>query len=108
MVGSILSRPDICQADVCLPQPSRNLRARPGPMREIVMAHRDKWCRIVLNLVTQAGADGTSSGKSEPQQILHEILAQQFLANVAACLNDSDQFNRARGTVARILNSASG
>jgi AcrR family transcriptional regulator len=79
-------------------------RARPGVLRDAVVAHRGRWKARLLDAAREAEADGSLAPDADIDKIVYEILALENAAN-GPC-TDRDDFNLARETTRDILRRA--
>ena len=79
-------------------------RARPGVLRDAVVAHRASWRARLLDAAREAQADGSLARDVDIEKIVYEILALENAAN-GPC-TDRDDFNLARETTHDILKRA--
>ncbi len=77
---------------------SSEYRTRPGAIRDRVAAHRSSARQRLLGLVAAAGEAGEIGQDTDAEQLVFELLAYQAMANVAALMDDEDQFALARRT----------
>jgi AcrR family transcriptional regulator len=79
-------------------------RARPGVLRDAVVAHRGRWKGRLLEAASEAQADGSLARDADIDKIVYEILALETAAN-GPC-HDRTDFNLARETTRDILKRA--
>jgi AcrR family transcriptional regulator len=75
---------------------SYEYRTRPGPIRDRVEHYRKAARRRLIDLVQQAQAAGEIGASADAGQVALELTAFQSLANVAALMDDTGQFELAR------------
>jgi AcrR family transcriptional regulator len=79
-------------------------RARPGVLRDAVVAHRAHWRARLLDAAREAQADGSLARDADVDKIVYEILALENAAN-GPCIDRAD-FDLARETTRDILKRA--
>jgi AcrR family transcriptional regulator len=75
---------------------SYEYRTRPGPVRDRVEHYRREARRRLIDLLQQAKAAGEIHASTGVEQVALELTAFQALANVAALMDDTGQFELAR------------
>ena len=75
---------------------SYEYRTRPGPVRDRVEHYRKEARRRLIDLLQQAKAAREINSSADAEQVALELTAFQALANVAALMDDSGQFELAR------------
>ncbi|MGO4683531.1 TetR/AcrR family transcriptional regulator [Hyphomicrobium sp. 2TAF46] len=74
---------------------SNEYRARPGRIRDRINAHRAATRERFRNLIREAVEVGELRPEVDVDQLVFELVACQAAANVAALMNDRDEFIRA-------------
>jgi AcrR family transcriptional regulator len=77
---------------------SSEYRARPGRIRDRVMEHRVATRDLYRKLMTEAKLAGELRADVDVDQMVFDLVASEAVANVAALLEDSREFERARST----------
>lgn len=77
---------------------SSEFRARPGRIRDRIIEHRvatrDRYRRLIL----EAKAAGELTHDLDADQLVFDLVANEAVANMAALLDDDEEFHRARAT----------
>lgn len=71
------------------------LRARPGPLLDALLAEREKWTAALSAAARDAAKSGELAGNIDPDQLVFELLAFQSLANNLRSLGDIKGFQTA-------------
>jgi AcrR family transcriptional regulator len=77
---------------------SNEFRARPGRIRERIMEHRVATRDRYRKLITEAKMAGELRADLDVEQLVFDLVANEAVANVAALLEDTQEFDRARST----------
>ena len=74
---------------------SNEFRARPGRIRERIMEHRVATRDRYRKLITEAKMAGELRADLDVEQLVFDLVANEAVANVAALLEDTQEFDRA-------------
>lgn len=77
---------------------SNEYRARPGRIRDRIIEHRVATRDRYRKLIVEARATGELKNDLDADQLVFDLVANEAVANVAALLDDQDEFGRARET----------
>ncbi|MBV9878815.1 MAG: TetR/AcrR family transcriptional regulator [Verrucomicrobia bacterium] len=77
---------------------SSEYRARPGRIHDRVVEHRVATRDRYRRLITDAKAAGELRADLDVEQLVFDLVASEAAANVAALMEDNDEFKRARST----------
>ncbi|HEX6566553.1 MAG TPA: TetR/AcrR family transcriptional regulator [Chthoniobacterales bacterium] len=77
---------------------SSEYRARPGRIHDRVVEHRVATRDRYRRLITDAKAAGELRADLDVEQLVFDLVASEAVANVAALMEDNDEFKRARST----------
>ena len=77
---------------------SSEYRARPGRIQDRIMEHRVATRDRYRKLIIEAKAAGELKGDLDADQLVFDLVANEAVANVAALLDDIEEFQRARAT----------
>lgn len=77
---------------------SSEYRTRPGPLRDAIQNYREETRARLLGLIREAKAQGQLAADTDEAQLVVDLLAYQAFANVAALMDDSTEFARARAS----------
>ena len=84
---------------------SNEYRTRPGDIRDRVEQHRVEARSRMVALLNDAIREGALRLGVEVDQIAFELISHQASANVAALMDDQEQFRRARLASGRLIQS---
>jgi AcrR family transcriptional regulator len=77
---------------------SSEYRARPGRIRDRIIEHRVATRERYRKLILEAKAAGELSPDLDADQLVFHLVANEAVANMAALLDDNEEFRRARAT----------
>jgi len=77
---------------------SSEYRARPGRIHDRVVEHRVATRDRYRRLITDAKSAGELSTDLDVEQLVFDLVASEAVANIAALMDDNDEFQRARST----------
>jgi AcrR family transcriptional regulator len=77
---------------------SSEYRARPGRIHDRVVEHRVATRDRYRRLITEAKSAGELRADLDVEQLVFDLVASEAVANVAALMEDNDEFQRARST----------
>jgi len=77
---------------------SSEYRARPGRIHDRVVEHRVATRDRYRRLITEAKSAGELRADLDVKQLVFDLVASEAVANVAALMEDNDEFQRARST----------
>ena len=77
---------------------SSEYRARPGRIHDRVVEHRVATRDRYRRLITDAKSAGELRADLDVEQLVFDLVASEAVANVAALMEDNDEFKRARST----------
>jgi AcrR family transcriptional regulator len=78
--------------------------ARPGPVRDILIAGQERWLQLLSDLVAKAQQDGSLANLEEPRQLAFELNSYMHLGNDAFVLSGDETFIKmGRRAIARLL-----
>ena len=87
---------------------SSEFRAREGRIRDRIVEHRVATRERYRKLITDAKAAGELRADVDVEQLVFDLVANEAVANVAALMEEHDEFARARSTsLGRIRESMS-
>jgi AcrR family transcriptional regulator len=75
---------------------SSEYRARPGRIRDRLMEHRIATRQRYRKLITEAKTAAELRADLDVEQLVFDLVASEAIANVAALLDDTPEFERAR------------
>lgn len=85
---------------------SSEYRARPGPLRDAIQQYRESGRQRLYALIREAQAQEQIAADADEAKLVTELLAYQAYANVAASMDDSAEFGRAKAAVTELLAQA--
>jgi AcrR family transcriptional regulator len=77
---------------------SSEYRARPGRIRDRIIEHRVATRERYRKLILEAKAAGELPPDLDADQLVFDLVANEAVANMAALLDDNEEFRRARAT----------
>jgi AcrR family transcriptional regulator len=77
---------------------SSEYRARPGRIHDRIVEHRVATRDRYRRLITDAKAAGEFRAEVDVEQLVFDLVANEAVANVAALMEENEEFERARST----------